>query len=89
MVTMAKCRPDLILSDIHMPVKDGFDLIRAVKADEGLRLIPFVFISSTVWGDHERHRALSLGAARFLVRPIEPQALVAELESCRVHPKGA
>jgi two-component system cell cycle response regulator len=89
MVTMAKCRPDLILSDIHMPVKDGFDLIRAVKADDELRLIPFVFISSTVWGDHERNRALSLGADRFLIRPIEPHALVAELESCRVHPKGA
>ena len=42
-------RPDLILSDLHMPGKDGFDFIKLVKADGELRKIPFVLISSTVW----------------------------------------
>jgi two-component system, cell cycle response regulator len=75
-------RPDLIMSDVHMPVKDGFDFIRAVKADPQLSSIPFVFISSTLWGERERVVCLALGADRFILRPVEPQALVAEIESC-------
>ncbi|HMG76587.1 MAG TPA: response regulator [Pyrinomonadaceae bacterium] len=75
--------PDLILSDLHMPVKDGFDFIKLVKADVELRKIPFVLISSTVWGDRERVNGLSLGAAEFIIRPIEPRALVDQIESCR------
>ncbi len=75
--------PDLILSDLHMPVKDGFDFIEAVKADAALGQIPFVFISSTLWGEREREKAFSLGALQFIVRPIEPKALIDEIELCR------
>ncbi len=74
--------PDLFLSDLHMPVEDGHDFIRAVKADPQLRHIPFVFISSTVWREQDPQIGLSLGAARFLLRPIEPQELVAQIEAC-------
>jgi len=81
--------PDLILSDLHMPLKDGFDFIQEVKGDDELRKIPFVFISSTVWGARERDHGLSLGAARFIIRPIEPRALMEEIESCRVKRNGA
>jgi two-component system cell cycle response regulator len=83
MTVLQTRRPDMILSDLHMPVKDGFDFIKLIKADEELRTIPFVLISSTVWGDKERVRGLSLGAARFIIRPLEPQALVDQIESCR------
>lgn len=76
-------KPDVILSDLHMPKKDGFDFIQEVKADDELSQIPFVFISSTVWAARERDRGLSLGAAQFIIRPIEPQELVTEIESCR------
>src|SRR5712691_4842215 len=81
-------KPDVILSDLHMPKKDGFDFIREVKSDGELSKIPFVFISSTVWGDRERTFALSLGADQFIIRPIEPQALIDEIESCRCKAKG-
>jgi two-component system cell cycle response regulator len=82
-------RPDVIVSDIHMPNKDGFDFIQAVKADANLRGIPFVFITSTVWGDRERDRGLSLGAAQFIIRPIDSIALVEAIDSCRMKKKGA
>jgi two-component system cell cycle response regulator len=71
--------PDLILSDLHMPGEDGFHFVRAIKADSRLAAIPFIFISSSVWGERERHIALQLGVTRFLLRPIEPQALLAEI----------
>jgi two-component system, cell cycle response regulator len=72
-------RPDLILSDLHMPGEDGFHFIRAVKADPRLATIPFIFISSSVWGERDRQTALQLGVTRFLLRPIEPQALLEEI----------
>jgi two-component system cell cycle response regulator len=89
MKVLQEQRPDVILSDVHMPDKDGFDFIEAVKADAELEEIPFVFISSTMWADRERQLGLSLGAARFIIRPIEPWALIAEIECCRSKPKVA
>ena len=74
--------PDLIISDVHMPGADGFDFIRMVKADSELNSIPFIFISSTVWGDKDRIKGLTLGAEKFILRPIEPQELLREVEAC-------
>jgi two-component system cell cycle response regulator len=83
MKVLAEESPDVILSDLHMPVKDGFDFIQEVKADAELRRIPFMFISSTVRGGTEREYGLSLGADQFIIRPIEPLALIDEIETCR------
>jgi two-component system cell cycle response regulator len=77
-----RAAPDLILSDLHMPGEDGYAFIRAIKADAQLLAIPFVFISSTIWKDQDRLVGLDLGAARFIVRPIEPRRLLAEVEAC-------
>ena len=74
---------------LHTPRKDGFDFIQEVKNDSELRKIPFVFISSTVWRERERTLGLSLGAAQFIIRPIEPQALIAQIEACRRKAEGA
>jgi len=73
---------DLILSDLHMPGEDGFNLVRRVKADARLARLPFMFISSSVWGESERRTALTLGVSRFLLRPIEPQQLLDEVIAC-------
>lgn len=73
---------DLILSDVCMAGESGYDLIRAVKADPQLREIPFVFLTSTLTDEGDRAIGLSLGAVRYLFRPIEPVALLAELEAC-------
>ncbi len=74
--------PDLILSDLHMPGEDGFELIRRVKRDPRLARVPFVFISSSVWGENDRDTALTLGVTRFLLRPIEPHVLIDEIARC-------
>ena len=82
--TARSAPPDLILSDLHMPGQDGYDFIRAVKADASLRSIPFLFISSTVWRDKDRTDGLALGAQKFIIRPIEPMALLRAIEDCLV-----
>jgi CheY-like chemotaxis protein len=71
--------PDLILSDVHMPGLGGYDFLRIVKQDAALQSIPFVFISSTVWGEAERVEGMQKGADAFILRPIEPEALLAEI----------
>jgi len=72
--------PDLILSDLHMPEAGGYDFLRIVKTDPQLCSIPFALISSTVWRETDPTLALSMGAAKFILRPIEPDELVAQVE---------
>jgi two-component system cell cycle response regulator len=80
--------PDLILSDLHMPEADGYDFLKAVKTDPQLRSIPFALISSTVWRETDPATALSMGAAKFILRPIEPNHLVAEVEEALASKPG-
>ena len=77
-----KAKPDLIVSDVHMPHKDGYDFIRMVQADPELAGIPFIFLSSSVWSVREKEQALKQGAKKFISRPIEPQVLLSEIEDC-------
>lgn len=75
-------RFDLILSDLWMPRVDGWGFLKTVRGDPRWRDIPFVFLSASVWGGNEQALALSLGATRYLHSPIEPLALLREIEDC-------
>ena len=75
-------RVDLILCDLHMPNEDGFSFIRRLRTDLRLADIPFMFLTASSGSDSDSGQALALGAARFLRRPIEPQALVDQIEAC-------
>ncbi|MCX6030694.1 MAG: PAS domain S-box protein [Chloroflexi bacterium] len=68
--------PDLIITDILMPGMDGFGLCRAWMADEKLRRVPLVFYTATYTDPQDEAFALSLGAARFIVKPAEPDVFV-------------
>jgi two-component system cell cycle response regulator len=75
-------RPALILSDVSMDDGDGFMLLESVRSDVALRDIPLILITSTAYDSKSRARGLALGADRYLFRPIEPDALRAEIEAC-------
>lgn len=75
-------KPALIVSDVHMPQHDGYYFIDVVRADHELCGIPFVFLTSSLVSAHEQERARAIGASRLLTRPIDPEALLSELEAC-------
>jgi len=73
--------PDIVVSDALMPQMDGFDLCRAWMQDEKLRVIPFVFYSATYTSPEDAQLALSLGAVRYLIKPVKPQQFLATLQT--------
>ncbi|MCB1862564.1 MAG: response regulator [Gammaproteobacteria bacterium] len=70
---------DLIISDILMPVMDGYELCRQCQQDSALQHIPFIFYTATYTSDKDRAFGLSLGAARFILKPTEHRAFLKEI----------
>ena len=78
---LKKERFDMIISDILMPKMDGFSLCRKCKSDDTLRKIPFVFYTATYTDKKDEEFALSLGAEKFIVKPVEPDKFLEILEA--------
>ncbi len=67
-------RPGLVISDVGMPVMDGFELCAAIRADPELRQTPVVLL--TMLGDDtSRERGRLVGADAFLTKPVGPTEL--------------
>jgi CheY-like chemotaxis protein len=80
--------PDLIISDILMPVMGGFQFLKHIKENNTLRSIPFIFYSEVYTGDKEKEFALSLGVLAFINRSQEPDAVWSEIKTILESVKG-
>ena len=66
--------PDLIITDVNMPGLDGFAFLKQLKASELFRSIP-VFVLSGIENSSDQIRLLEMGAADFIQKPFNPEAL--------------
>lgn len=71
-------RPDLILMDLEMPVVDGIELTRRLKADPATAAIPVVAVTAAAM-HHDRERATEAGCAGFVAKPLDTRAFAATL----------
>jgi two-component system chemotaxis response regulator CheY len=70
---------DIILTDINMPIMDGLKLVQRVRADERLRDVPIVIIT-TEGGAEDRARALALGANAYITKPIQAPQVIKQVK---------
>src|SRR5512138_145163 len=77
---LRKRRPALIVTDILMPHMDGFSLIYELRKDKNTRDIPVVFLSATYVSPEDKDFATTLGAARFIEKPIDMDAFLSTVE---------
>ena len=71
-------KPDLILMDIQMPVMDGYEATRRIKADLALKAIPIIAVTSyALSGDEEKAR--SAGCDGYIAKPFSPRQMLAKV----------
>ena len=74
-------QPDVVLLDVNLPDIHGFDVARRLKADERTRTIAILQISASFVQMEHRMQGLAAGADAYLVEPVEPRELVANIRA--------
>jgi putative two-component system response regulator len=75
-----QARPDLVLLDVMMPERDGFELCALLKGDPATRLIPVVLVTA-LQDTNAKIRGLNAGADDFVTKPVNPAELQARVRS--------
>ena len=70
---LSRQRPILIITDILMPKMDGYAFVQKLRLNPETRPLPVVFLSATYVTAEDKEFALSLGAARFIEKPIDAE----------------
>ena len=72
-------RPDLILMDIQLPILDGYEATRRLKADADLKSIPIIVVTSyALSGDEQKARVA--GCDDYVAKPFSPRLLLAKIK---------
>jgi signal transduction histidine kinase len=70
--------PDLIVSDVMMPILDGFELLKLLRGEEETRTIPVVLLSARA-GEESRVEGIEAGADDYLIKPFSARELLARV----------
>lgn len=80
LLQIAKSLPDLIVSDVRMPVMDGYRLARQLRAAPHTKLIPIVFLTAKDETE-DRIEGFQSGVDVYLTKPFEPDELIAVIQN--------
>jgi len=78
LAAVAKQRPDLILMDIQLPIMDGYEATRRIKADPAMRSIPIIAVTSYAFSGEEQ-KARAAGCDGYVTKPYSPRLLLARI----------
>jgi two-component system alkaline phosphatase synthesis response regulator PhoP len=73
-------KPDLLLLDLMLPDRDGWDVTRIIRSDEQLRALPIIMLTARV-EDTDKIVGLELGADDYVTKPFNPQEVVARVRA--------
>ncbi len=78
LAALASHRPDLILMDIQLPIMDGYEATRRIRANPEMKSIPIIAVTSyALTGDEAK--ALAAGCNAYVTKPYSPRALLAKV----------
>jgi CheY-like chemotaxis protein len=83
---LANC-PDLVLADVFMPGKNGYELCAAIKGNPALAQVPVLLLSGT-FEPFDEQKARDAGADSWISKPFESQALIARVEELLSRPQA-
>jgi len=77
----------LIIASVAMPIRDGFDLLKFLKSDIGLRAIPLIMCSAT--GDEKLvNKSIEMGASDFIIKPVDQEKLMPKIDKLLENSRG-
>ena len=79
LASLAERRPAIVVLDAMMPIIDGFEVLRRIKEDEGLKSIPVIMLTARKQ-ERDIVTALGMGASDYLGKPFRPEELVARID---------
>ena len=78
LTAVAEHKPDLILMDIQLPIMDGYEATRRIKADPATKAIPIIVVTSyALSGDEDKARAA--GCDGYVAKPFSPRQMLAKV----------
>ncbi|MDF5710110.1 MAG: ATP-binding protein [Nostoc sp. S4] len=78
--SVRRCLPDLVLTDVMMPLLDGFGLLQALRAEPQTRKVPIILLSARA-GEEARVGGLEAGADDYLIKPFSARELLVRVEA--------
>lgn len=77
--------PDLILMDIQLPIMDGYEATRRIRADPAMKDIPIIAVTSYALSGDES-KALAAGCDAYITKPYSPRQLLAKVKEYLARP---
>ena len=81
-------QPDIVLCDIIMPEKNGYEVCEFIKSNDELRHIPVLLLTGA-FEPFDQERAKAAGCEGFLAKPFEPQTLISKVKELLASAQGA